>query len=72
MSVAGSDVLITIGTSLRVYPVAGLVDVARRARARVVLVNAEPTPYDDEADAVVREPIGAALPALADAVLSRA
>ena len=36
----------------------------QRAGARVVIVNAEPTPYDPVADAVVREPIGEALPAL--------
>ncbi|MEV6020617.1 Sir2 family NAD-dependent protein deacetylase [Streptomyces sp. NPDC051997] len=33
-------------------------------RARLVVVNAEPTPYDDRADEVVREPIGTALPEL--------
>ena len=32
--------------------------------ARVVVVNAQPTPYDDVADLVVREPIGTALPRL--------
>ena len=32
--------------------------------ARLVIVNAEPTPYDDRADEVVREPIGTALPQL--------
>ena len=32
--------------------------------ARMVIVNAEPTPYDDLADVVVREPIGTALPRL--------
>jgi NAD-dependent deacetylase len=32
--------------------------------ARLVIVNAEPTPYDELADDVVREPIGTALPEL--------
>lgn len=32
--------------------------------ARLIIVNAEPTPYDDRADQVVREPIGTALPML--------
>jgi NAD-dependent deacetylase len=58
------DLFLTIGTSLQVYPVAGLVEVARQAGARVVIVNAEPTPYDRIADAVVREPIGTVLPRL--------
>jgi NAD-dependent deacetylase len=34
------------------------------ARARLVVVNAQETPYDDHADLVVREPIGTALPRL--------
>jgi NAD-dependent deacetylase len=59
-----SDLLLAVGTSLQVYPVAGLVPAARTAGARVVIVNAEPTPFDDIADAVIREPIGDVLPAL--------
>jgi NAD-dependent deacetylase len=61
---AQADLLLAIGTSLQVYPIAGAVPVARSAGARVVIVNAEPTPFDDVADAVVRTPIGQALPAL--------
>jgi NAD-dependent deacetylase len=64
-SVLESDVLITIGTSLVVHPVAGLVDVAMGAGAKVVVINAEPTPYDDDVHAVLREPIGEVLPAIA-------
>jgi NAD-dependent deacetylase len=63
-TVVESDLLLAIGTSLQVHPVAGLVDLALDAGARVVIVNAEPTPYDDDADAVLREPIGMVLPAL--------
>ena len=63
-AVLESDVLVTIGTSLFVHPVAGLVDVAIQSGATTVIVNAEPTPYDDEADAVIREPIGTVLPRL--------
>jgi NAD-dependent deacetylase len=40
------------------------VDLAAAAGARLVIVNATPTPYDDLAAEVVREPIGEALPAL--------
>jgi NAD-dependent deacetylase len=53
---------IAIGTTLRVYPIAGAVDLAREAGARIVIVNAEDTPYDGIANAVIREPIGAMLP----------
>jgi NAD-dependent deacetylase len=61
---ADCDVFLAVGTSLTVHPAAGLTDVAARSGARIVVVNAEPTPYDDVADLVVREPIGSALPFL--------
>jgi NAD-dependent deacetylase len=59
-----ADVLLAVGTSLTVQPAAGLIEYAVRARARVVIVNAAPTPYDPVADAVLRRPIGEVLPAL--------
>jgi NAD-dependent protein deacetylase/lipoamidase len=59
-----ADLLLAVGTSLQVYPVAGAVPCAKAAGARVVIVNAEPTPFDDLADAVLRQPIGETLPAL--------
>jgi len=63
LRVAGeADLLLAIGTSLQVYPVANAVPVAREAGARVIIINAQPTPYDDIADAVLREPIGQVLP----------
>jgi NAD-dependent deacetylase len=58
------DVFFAVGTSLQVYPAAGLVDLAAGRGARLVIVNAEPTPYDAVADEVVREPISQALPRL--------
>ncbi|MFC7891672.1 NAD-dependent deacetylase [Streptomyces sp. NPDC057381] len=58
------QVFVAVGTSLQVQPAAGLAGVAADHGARLVVVNAEPTPYDDLADEVVREPIGTALPAL--------
>jgi len=61
---AEADLLISVGTSLQVYPIAGVVPAAKRAGARVVIVNAEPTPFDGIADAVLREPIGETLPRL--------
>jgi len=56
------DLLLAVGTSLQVYPIAGAVPIARSAGARVVIVNAEPTPFDDVADAVLRGQIGEILP----------
>ncbi|MFB7650634.1 MULTISPECIES: NAD-dependent deacetylase [unclassified Streptomyces] len=58
------QVFVAVGTSLQVQPAAGLAGVAADHGARLIIVNAEPTPYDDMADEVVREPIGTALPEL--------
>ncbi|KUN22418.1 NAD-dependent deacetylase [Streptomyces antibioticus] len=58
------QVFIAVGSSLQVQPAAGLAGVAADHGARLIIVNAEPTPYDDRADEVVREPIGTALPKL--------
>ena len=59
-----ADLLLAVGTSLQVYPIAGAVPLAKSSGARVVIVNAEPTPFDDLADAVLRQPIGQILPAI--------
>ncbi|MCU1372873.1 MAG: npdA2 [Actinomycetia bacterium] len=59
-----ADLLLAVGSTLQVYPVAGVVPLAKRAGARLVIVNAEPTPFDGIADVVLREPIGEVLPAL--------
>jgi NAD-dependent deacetylase len=65
---AQCDLFLALGSSLRVQPAAGLCRVAVRAGARLVVVNADPTPYDGLADAVLREPIGAVLPLLVNGV----
>jgi NAD-dependent deacetylase len=59
---AEADLFISVGTSLQVYPIAGAVPAAKRAGAHVVIVNAQPTPFDGTADAVLRDPIGEILP----------
>jgi NAD-dependent deacetylase len=65
MQAAGeADFFIAVGTSLQVYPVAGAVEVARSAGARIVIVNAQPTPFDEIADAVFNQPISEILPAI--------
>jgi NAD-dependent deacetylase len=58
------DVFVAVGTSLQVQPAASLAGIAVDHGARLVIVNAEPTPYDELAAEIVREPIGEALPAL--------
>jgi NAD-dependent deacetylase len=59
-----ADLLLAVGTSLQVYPIASIVPLAKAAGARVVIVNAEPTPFDDLVDAVLHQPIGEMLPKL--------
>ena len=58
------DLLLAVGTTLGVYPAAGMVPLAARRGVTIVIVNAEPTPFDDLAAAVLRTPIGDVLPAL--------
>jgi NAD-dependent deacetylase len=58
------DLLLTVGTKLSVYPIAGVVPIARDAGARVVIVNAEPTDMDRLADAVLRGQIRDIVPRL--------
>ena len=56
LAIAGADMLIVGGTSLAVYPAAGLIDYYQGGR--LVLMNATPTPYDGRADLIIREAIG--------------
>ena len=60
---AACDLLLCVGTTLQVYPVAGMVPVALRRSVPVVVVNAGATPFDDEA-LVVRGSISEVLPEL--------
>ena len=62
-----ADLFLAIGTSLTVYPVARLPERTLAAGGRLVILNAEPTPLDDEAHAVLRGRAGEILPALASA-----
>ncbi|MFF2657015.1 NAD-dependent deacetylase [Kitasatospora sp. NPDC058032] len=58
------ELFIAVGTSLQVFPVAALPYNAVKTGSRLIIVNAEPTPFDEAAEEVVREPISTALPAL--------
>jgi NAD-dependent deacetylase len=62
---ARADVFLALGTSLGVYPAAALPEYALANRARLVIVNAQPTPFDGVAEAVSRDQLGDVLPALA-------
>ena len=61
---AEAEVLLAVGSTLQVYPAAGLVPAAHQAGARIVILNDQPTPLDELADVVLRGRIGELLPAL--------
>ena len=65
---AGCDVFLAVGSSLGVYPAARLPAIAVSAGARLVIINAEPTPYDAVADAVFHQEIVEVLPAIVSLV----
>jgi NAD-dependent deacetylase len=58
------DLLLAVGSTLSVYPAAGMVPIAKESGAALIIVNAEPTPFDSIADAVLRGSISELLPAL--------
>ena len=55
-AISTADLLIVAGTSLTVYPAAGLIHYYRGNR--LVLINRDATPYDDQADLVFHESLG--------------
>ena len=55
------DLFLAIGSSLVVWPAAGFPLMAKRNGARLIIINREPTDFDDVADLVVREDIGTVL-----------
>lgn len=55
------DVFLAVGSSLVVWPAAGFPLMAKRKGAALVIINREPTEFDDLADLVVRNDIGDAL-----------
>ena len=59
-----ADLLLAIGSTLQVYPVAAVVPRAKAAGVRIIVINAEPTNFDELADVVIQERIGDVLPAL--------
>ena len=65
---AASELFLAVGSSLQVEPAASLCELAVRSGALLVIVNRDPTPYDDQAAYVVREPIGEALPKICAAL----
>ena len=62
-AIRSCDLLVAVGTSLVVYPAAGLVRY-RPKSAKLVIVNFDPTPYDGEADLVIHDDISRVFAAL--------
>jgi NAD-dependent deacetylase len=67
---AGCDLMLAIGSTLTVEPAASLCAIAAGAGAALLIVNRDPTPYDRAATAVIRDPIGTAVPQVADQLLA--
>jgi len=65
MRVSGeADLLLAIGSTLQVYPIAAAVPAAKAAGARLIIVNAQPTAFDEFADATLAGSISEILPRL--------
>ena len=56
------DLMLAVGSTLAVYPAAGVVPLARGEGARIVIVNGDATEMDHHADAVLRGSISEILP----------
>ena len=67
---AGCDLMLAIGSTLIVEPAASLCAIAAEAGAALVIVNRDPTPYDMAATAVIRDPIGTAVPRIVGQLLA--
>ena len=61
---AEADCLIAIGTSLQVYPIASIAPAAKSAGATLIIVNGQPTPFDEIADVTLSRSISEVLPEL--------
>jgi NAD-dependent deacetylase len=65
---ADADLFLAAGTTLTVHPAAGLPEIALQNGARLVILNAQETPYDDWASAIRREQLGDVLPAIVELI----
>ena len=65
------DLMLAVGTTLAVYPIAAVVSTAKSAGARIVIVNAEPTEMDHLADMVLRMSISEVLPMICGGAFRR-
>jgi NAD-dependent deacetylase len=66
LAASGCELLLALGSTLSVYPAAGVVPIARRAGAVVVIINASPTELDDLARIVVHGSLSECLPRIVE------
>ncbi len=66
-----ADVMLVVGSSLVVYPAAEIPLIAVRFGAQMIVINAEPTPFDEFADVVIRGKSGEVLPEIVELVAER-
>ena len=55
------DLMLALGSSLVVYPAAGIPEQAKRSGAKLVIINRDPTPMDGIADIVCHSSLGESL-----------
>jgi NAD-dependent deacetylase len=67
---AQADLLVAVGSTLAVYPVAHCVPTAKASGAKVIIINGESTEMDHLADVVVNDQISIVLPALVQRALT--
>ena len=58
------DLLLAVGSTLSVYPAAGVVPLAKQNGAKIIIINGDPTAMDDLADVILSGKIGESLPSL--------
>jgi NAD-dependent deacetylase len=63
-----ADVMLVVGSSLVVYPAADIPLLAVRSGAQLIVINAEPTPFDELAAVVIRGKSGEVLPELVELI----
>jgi NAD-dependent deacetylase len=66
LAASEADCLLAVGTSLQVYPIAAAVPAAKSAGASLIIVNAQPTAFDEIADVILPGSISDLLPALVE------
>ncbi len=66
--VSACDLLLVVGSALKVTPAATLPRLALTRDVPLVIINLQPTPLDDYADVILREKVGVALPAIVAAL----